>query len=143
MADTEFETVQPEAATGFAGSAVIKQIFKAFYAGDMARMEQFIDPGIRIWQSEGLPYSGRYEGLSGFMEMSQRVYANAEVENRFSRMLDSGDETVVFMDLKFTDRASGRTAESPNVEWYTFKDGRVVNVDVYYKDAGAVAALAS
>jgi ketosteroid isomerase-like protein len=138
--DTETTTTPT---TGFAGSAVIAQMFEAFYAGDMARLEQFIDPEIRVWQSAGLPYSGVYEGIAGFLEMAQKVYAHAEVDNRLSRMLDSGDETVVFMDLKFTDRASGRTAESPNVEWYTFKDGRVVSIDVYYKDSAAVAALAN
>jgi uncharacterized protein len=133
------ETTQTQ--DGFAGSAVIRELFAAFYAGELHRMEEFVDPEVTVWQSEGLPYSGRYRGIEGFLDMAQKIYSRVEVDNRFSKMLDDGEQTVVFMDLKFTDRETGRTAESPNIEWYTFRDGRVIDIDVYYKDPQSIAAL--
>jgi ketosteroid isomerase-like protein len=43
--------------------------------------------------------------------------------------------------LTFTARASGKGVEMALVEVYTVRDGLIVELDVYYKDPSAVAAL--
>jgi hypothetical protein len=52
------------------------------------------------------------------------------------------DDTVAIRyRLKFTARASGQGIEMSLVEIYTVRDGLIVELDVYYKDPSAVAAL--
>jgi hypothetical protein len=43
--------------------------------------------------------------------------------------------------LTFTARAFGRSVQMGLVEIYTVPDGLIVELDVYYKDPSAVAAL--
>jgi ketosteroid isomerase-like protein len=127
--------------TGFSGSAVVTQMLAAFYAGDLEKLQTYLADDIETYQSENLPYSGRYHGIDGFTGMASTIGTHYAVENLHTRMLDSGDETVIYMDLRFTSHATGRTAETSNVEWYTFRDGKVARINIYYKDPVIVAAL--
>jgi hypothetical protein len=43
--------------------------------------------------------------------------------------------------VTFTSRASGKSVEMRLVEVYTVRNGLIVELDVYYKDPSAVAAL--
>ena len=43
--------------------------------------------------------------------------------------------------LKFTARAAGKSVEMRLVEIYAVRDGLITELDVYYKDSSAVAAL--
>jgi hypothetical protein len=43
--------------------------------------------------------------------------------------------------LKFSARASGKSVEMGLVEIYTVRNGLITELDVYYKDPSAVAAL--
>jgi hypothetical protein len=45
--------------------------------------------------------------------------------------------------IEFTSRISGRTLAMPVVEFYDIRDGMLHRVDVYYKDAKAIAGLAA
>jgi ketosteroid isomerase-like protein len=52
------------------------------------------------------------------------------------------DDTVVSrFRLAFTARTSGESVEMDLVELYKVHDGLIVDLDVYYKDPSAVAAL--
>jgi uncharacterized protein len=54
----------------------------------------------------------------------------------------SADDTVAMRyRLKFTERASGKSVEMSLVGAYTVRDGLIMELDVYYKDPSAVAAL--
>jgi ketosteroid isomerase-like protein len=43
--------------------------------------------------------------------------------------------------LTFISRASGKSVQTRLVEIYTVRGGRIAELDVYYKDPSAVAAL--
>jgi uncharacterized protein len=52
------------------------------------------------------------------------------------------EQTVVSrFRLRFVARSSGRHAEMDLVEIYQVSDGLIVDLDVYYKDSSAVAAV--
>lgn len=128
-------------AAGFAGSEVVTKMLAAFYAGDLQTLQTYLTPDIETYQSDNLPYSGRYNGLEGFTGMASRIGELFTVENVGRRMLDSGEETVIYLDLIFTAHTTGRTTRTSNVEWYTFRDGKVASINIYYKDPVAVTAL--
>lgn len=132
---------QPAAAPAFQGSVVLESLLTAFYAGDIDTVKSHLSPNVVVHQAGALPYSGEYHGVDGFMEMATLIGTTFELDNLSRRVLDCGSESVLFLDLKFTSRATGKVGHTSNVEWYTFEDGKIIDINVYYKDAPLVAAL--
>ncbi len=139
--DQKTATATESGPAGFSGSTVVTQMLTAFYAGDLDKLQTYLNDDIETHQSDNLPYSGRYHGIDGFTRMASTIGEHYQVENLHTRMIDSGEETVIYMDLRFTSRATGRVAETSNVEWYTFRGGKVASINIYYKDPVIVAAL--
>jgi hypothetical protein len=54
---------------------------------------------------------------------------------------DGGDCAVARMQLTFTNRSSGRVVIMPSVELYRTSDGKVTELDIYYKSTSAIADL--
>ncbi len=55
--------------------------------------------------------------------------------------LVDGDKVVIYYRLTFTARASGDSVEMRVTEVFTVRDGRIAELDVFYKDPSAVAGL--
>lgn len=123
------------------GSSIVQSMLAAFYQGNIPEVQSYLQPDIEVSQSAGLPYSGTFIGPEGFFTMAQLINEHYEVVNFETRMVDAGAETISYLDLGFTSRATGRQGRTSNIEWYRFVDGKVASIDVYYKDAGAIAAL--
>ena len=95
-----------------------------------------------VHEAGGIPYSGEYHGPQGFFELFGKISDDLELEpDRTIQYLLADDTVAMRYRLKFTARASGRSVEMSLVEIYTVRDGLVVELDVYYKDPSAIAAL--
>lgn len=125
----------------FSGSAVLESLLTAFYAGDTAAVSALLSPDVTVHQSDNLPYSGEWQGVIGFFDMATIIGTNFELENLSRRIIEQGNEAVLFLDLKFTSRKTGKVGYTTNLEWYTFEDGKIADINVYYKDAVLIAAL--
>lgn len=137
MSDQTNSTTAP----AFQGSVVIESLLNAFYSGDIPTVESLLAPSITVHQSAGLPYSGDFHGVEGFMTMASLLGRAFELENLSRKVLDSGNESVLFLDLKFISRDTGKVGFTSNVEWYTFEDGKILDINVYYKDAALISGL--
>jgi uncharacterized protein len=94
------------------------------------------------YEAGGLPYSGEYLGPQGFFELLAKMNEGLELTlGPAPQYLRTDDTIAVRSRLKFTARASGESVEMDLVEIYTVRDGLIVELDVYYKDPSAVAAL--
>jgi uncharacterized protein len=90
----------------------------------------------------GLPFSGGYWGATGFFERLERMNDELELAPGPIAVDPVGEhEVVARFRLKFTSRASGASVEMGIIEIYTLRDGRIAELDVYYKDAAAVTDL--
>jgi uncharacterized protein len=95
-----------------------------------------------VHEAGGLPFSGDYHGSQGFFELLNRMNDVLELTAGPITTAPLGDDTVTArFRLTFTSRASGKSVEMRLVEIYTVRDGRIAELDVYYKDPAAVAAL--
>jgi uncharacterized protein len=95
-----------------------------------------------VYEAGGLPYSGEYHGPDGFFELFGKMNEAMELSpGETVQYLVTGDIVAIRGRLKFTARASGQSVEMNLVEIYTVRDGLIVELDVYYKDPSAVAAL--
>src|ERR1700733_9395835 len=95
-----------------------------------------------VHEAGGLPFSGDYHGAQGFFELLNRM--NDVLELRAGPITTDplGDDAVAArFRLTFISRASGKSVEMGLVEIYTLRDGRIAELDVYYKDPVSVAAL--
>jgi hypothetical protein len=89
-----------------------------------------------------VPYSGEYRGPQAFFDLLATMNEGWELTLRPTPQYLLADETVAVRSrLKFTGRASRRSVEMSLVEIYTVRAGLIVELDMYYKDPSAVAAL--
>ncbi|OBF85669.1 hypothetical protein A5791_22330 [Mycobacterium sp. 852002-51163_SCH5372311] len=108
-----------------------------FDDGRMLLHDDFI-----VYEAGGLPYSGEYHGPDGFFELFAKMNEAMELApGETVQYFLTGDAVAIRGRLKFTARASGESVEMSLVEIYTVRDGLIAQLDVYYKDPSAVAAL--
>jgi uncharacterized protein len=97
---------------------------------------------IVVYEAGGVPYSGEYRGPQSFFELFSKMNEDLELTPDPAVQYLLADDTVAMRyRLTFTARASGRSVQMSLVEIYTVQDGLIVELDVYYKDPSAVAAL--
>ncbi len=95
-----------------------------------------------VHEAGGLPFSGDYHGAQGFFELLNRMNDLLELKAGPITTDPLGNDAVAArFGLTFISRASGKSVQMGLVEIYTVRDGRIAELDVYYKDPAAVAAL--
>jgi ketosteroid isomerase-like protein len=95
-----------------------------------------------VHEAGGLPYSGEYHGPGGFFELLGKMDEAMELTPGATFQYLLADDTVAIRGwLRLTARATGQSVEQSLVEIYTVRDGLIIELDVYYKDPSAVAAL--
>jgi ketosteroid isomerase-like protein len=95
-----------------------------------------------VHEAGGLPFSGDYHRSQGFFELLNKMNDLLELTVGPITTEPLGDDAVAArFRLTFTSRTSGKSVEMGLVEIYTVRDGRIAELDVYYKDPAAVAAL--
>jgi len=95
-----------------------------------------------VHEAGGLPFSGDYYGPEGFFELLRRMNHVLELTAGPVTTDPLGSDAVAArFRLTFLSRATGKSTEMGLVEIYTVRDGQITELDVYYKDPAAVAAL--
>lgn len=95
-----------------------------------------------VHEAGGLPFSGDYHGSRGFFELLDKINDVLKLTASPITVDLIGDNAAAArFQLTFTSRASGRGVQMKLVEIYTVRDGQIAELDVYYKDPAAVAAL--
>lgn len=122
---------------------VVEGFLGAFASGDIAGALSFLAPDAVVDEAHGLPFSGRYVGPDGFLEILGKMSAVLGATVDKIEVHDSGDVVTGKLSLTFTSSATGEALQTTVVELYTVADGKITHADVYYKDPGAVTALAT
>jgi ketosteroid isomerase-like protein len=119
----------------------VRRFTAALAAGDVTTCLELLHPDNVFDEAAGLPFGGDYSGHEGFIRLLKDVGRLFEVKLSAPQVSDAGDCVLVRLTGTFTARATGRTLETPVVDLYTVRDGRVARVDVFYKDTRAMADL--
>lgn len=124
--------------------AVVNEWFDALAAGDFDRMMAVARPDIVVREAENLPYAGDIVGVDAIRtELLGKILAMSELAVKDRSVVQAGDRVLVSMIGEFTSRATGRTVAMPMIEIYSIRDGRISEVDVYYKDTTKMSVLFS
>ena len=122
--------------------ATVGGFMQALVEGRVADAHKLLHDDFVVYEAGGVPYSGEYRGPQGFFELFAKMNEVMELAPDPAVQFLLADDTVaVRYRLKFTARASGQSVEMGLVEIYTVRDGLIVELDVYYKDPPAIAAL--
>jgi ketosteroid isomerase-like protein len=119
----------------------VRRFTAALAAGDVKTCLELLQPDNVFDEAAGLPFGGDYSGPEGFIRLLKDVGRLFEVKLSEPQVSDAGDRVLVRLTGTFTARATGRTLETPVVDLYTVRDGKVAHVDVFYKDTRAMAEL--
>lgn len=97
-----------------------------------------------VHSPRALPWGGEYRGQEGFIDLLTRITSMLDVGNEVPmQFFDAGDCVVMKGMGRFTSHSSGQSAVVQIVELFTVRDGKLVDMDIYYKDPGAVTALSA
>lgn len=120
----------------------VRQFSKALGERNLAEARGLLHDDLVVSEAGGLPYSGEYHGPQGFFDLFVGMSDVLELKPGPITHHVLGDVTVLAQfRLKFTSRTSGESTEMSVIELYKVSDGLIVELDVYYKDPAAVAAL--
>jgi uncharacterized protein len=122
--------------------AILEAFVQAFTDGDSQRMKSYLADDVVLHEAAVLPYGGDHVGVEGFFDSLQKASSIFDAEALKWEVLDAGEKAVLHMLVRLTSRRTGAVLETPVVEIFGFRDGKIVDDDVYYKDAGLVAGLA-
>jgi uncharacterized protein len=122
---------------------IVGRFFEAVLGGDVATLKELVHPDCVVHEPADLPYGGEYEGVDGLLSMFGAISEDFEFSvTGEPLLLDAGaGRVVVRIPATFVGKATGRTASFPIAEIYTIADGQIVDVDVFYKEPGAIRAL--
>ncbi|MFJ9643600.1 nuclear transport factor 2 family protein [Streptomyces sp. NPDC101206] len=109
-------------------------------SGAIEEALRLMDPEVVIHEAESLPYSGDFHGPEGFIRLAETVFGLATLSLSEVRLLEDGDTVISRSKAKFT-APTGRVLETEVVELYTFHNGRIIDIDAFYKDTHAVVEL--
>ncbi|MGX4688159.1 nuclear transport factor 2 family protein [Streptomyces sp. JNUCC 63] len=113
---------------------------------DMGPAEQ-ADPfqeDIAVHEAESLPYGGDWKGREGLRNLMDTIGSITELAPTDIEVFDAGDGIVITRQTaNFTSKSTGATLSVPMVEIYTMVDGKIQDIDVYYKDTKAMVDLFS
>jgi ketosteroid isomerase-like protein len=119
---------------------VVEQFERAFVRGDMDEVLALLDEDIVVHEAASLPYGGDHHGHDGFLTLAETFNGVWEMTSPLDlTFLDAGDTTVVVLvRYDVVARATGRPLTLDHVEIYTVRDGRIADLEVYYRDTAAM-----
>lgn len=131
-------------ATTTAGLATVQNFYGLLGEGRFDDAVALLHDEVVFHESIDLPYGGDYHGKAGFAELGGKLMGLFDASPTGPiDFLSAGDLVIVRIPSRFTSRATGASVEMPVVEISSFRDGLIAEVDVYYKNPAAVAAIAA
>ena len=119
-------------------TAIVRRLTEAFTAGDSETVLSLFHDDIEIREAPSLPWGGVHRGRDGFVRLQALMGSLWETSEPELRVSDAGDVVVLRERMVITGTATGASMELEVVDVITVRDGRITEIDVYYKDVHAV-----
>jgi uncharacterized protein len=122
--------------------AIVVKFVDAIGDGRLDDARSLLHDEFVVHAAAGVPYSGDYHGHEGFFGLLTKIYEVLELTpSPDMQYLADDDKVVLVYRLTFTARASRESIEMGVAEVLSIRDGLIAELDVFYKDPGAVASL--
>jgi hypothetical protein len=122
---------------------VVRRFEDAFVRGDLDEVLSLLTEDVVVHEAASLPYAGEHRGHDGFLRLADAFNRVWEMTSELDlTFLDTGtDRVVVLVAYDVVARATGRPFRLDHVEIYTVRDGRIADLDIYYKDTAAMVDI--
>jgi uncharacterized protein len=121
---------------------VARALLDSMRSGDLGGALATITDDCVIRASTALPWGGERVGQEGFSGILQTMATLFATEIHSYEVFADGDVAVIRAQTTFTSRSTGQAAPMAIAEIYRVRDGRIAEMDVYYKDPQVIGALA-
>lgn len=120
---------------------IIRGGYAAFERGDMATVFAMLDSDVEFYQSNGVPWGGRYRGLAQVQEFFRKLTTAVESTVSTERFVEAGDQVVQIGRTRGQARATAKTFDVLEVHVWTLRHGKVVRFEAYVDQPAMLAAL--
>lgn len=123
---------------------VVRKIYEAMESSDIPTLlDQFADDAeIEFAGPRSIPFTGRYRGREGMAELLQKMTSVADVELHAREFHGAGDTVTVISHERGRSKATGREWESPGIETFTVRGGKIRRFLCLFDTAAVQDALA-
>jgi|SRR5665647_897471 len=113
---------------------IIEQMYKDYEAGNISAVFSFFDKDI-VWVRPGapdIPFSGTFKGIDEVIRMFTIQAETLTVTSFVPEKICTSEDTVVVLgnDTAIV-KPTGKTYSEDWVQAFTFKDGKIIYVQVY------------
>lgn len=120
---------------------VVRRFTEGLRRGDVSACAAMLDDANVFSEAASLPFGGDYVGVDGFRRMLGAVSREFRVLLEPPEIAGTDDWVAVVVHGTFTSRRTGRSMPVECVDIYRLRNGKIVRVDVHYKEPGALAEL--
>ena len=117
--------------------------YDAFRRGDLPAIFKLFDPDIEFYQSQAVPWGGRYKGLDQVKEFFHKLTTAIASQVELDHFVDAGDCVVAVGRTRGTVRATGKAFNVPVVHVWRLKDGKAIRFEAYIDHPSMLRALQS
>ena len=121
---------------------VVRSVYAAFVAGDVAALLPLLDDEVEFRQSEELPWGGTYRGREAALRFLGTLTSHIATQVDIDRLIVAGDTVVENGRTRGRALASGREFAIDETHVWRVRDGKVVSMHAYVDNAAMLAALA-
>jgi len=120
---------------------IIEDMFKNYGAGNMSAVLSCFDKDV-IWHRPGapaIPFSGTFKGIEEVMRMFAIQATAISIKEFIPEKICTDEDTIAVFGHDYVNvNSTGKTYSTKWVQSYTFKDGKIIYVEVYM-DTKAIA----
>lgn len=122
---------------------VVKAIYEAMAASDIAQLFELIDPACVIVQDERLPWGGRHVGHDGFADFGLALRGSISSAVTTDAIFTADGDVIQVGRTKGTVVATGTPFDIAEVHRWTIRDGRAVAAHFSIDTPAMLEALAA
>jgi ketosteroid isomerase-like protein len=120
---------------------VVRNLYDAYRRKDTAAIFQALDLEVEVYQSELLPWGGRYKGhdqvQSSFAKLTEHLDSHAHVD----QIIDAVDQVVAVGRSRGRAKANGKEFDLAVAHVWTLRQGKVRRLEAYLDTPAMLNAL--
>lgn len=120
---------------------VVRKFLSALRARDMSACASLTTDDFVVSEPASLPYGGEWTGIQGLTDMLSAVGRSYRIDLDAPELHGFDESVLVRVSGTITARESGRQMRLDALDLYQLRNGAILSLNVYYKDAVAVVDL--
>ena len=110
---------------------IVRSVYDAFDSHDLDGVLHHVDDDVRVFATEGLPWSGTYHGPDGVEEFIRNVEEHVRLAIETEELFDSGESVAQIGRTVGEAYATGEPFNLREIHIWTLRNGKIVSFQNY------------